>query len=271
MRDRPENVCRCGAKLRGDRRLCSDCAAQAVERLVRLYRHEDSQVSLLDELALTATRQSRMTLPTGGSHGYEMPLVFHVAAAAHYRLLGAFLRRSARHYRLDGYTDSLSERVRRSDTPYAYAAWLQSTAWPNILRSDDVGNFMDELVSVTDEAMRIIDRPPDQWFAGPCSACKADLYADEHAATVTCATCHNAFDVAEQRERLLAHVDDVLATASEISRAVHLTGAPVTPSRITNLFHRGQLVRHGRNRAGDHLYRMGDVLTVLSNVKPPPT
>lgn len=259
-----EHTCRCGAKLKGDRRLCPACATLAVERLVRLYRHEDAQMSLLDELAVTATRQSRLTMPTGGALGHEMPLVFHVAAAAHYRALAAFLRRSARHYRLDAYGDSLSERVRRSDTPYAYAAWLQVTAWPNVLRSDDVGEFTDELLRLTDEAWQIIDRPPDQWFAGPCPTCRADLYAEEKASMVTCGNCHNAFDVAEQRDRLLAHVDDVLATASEISRAVHLTGQPdVTPSRITNLFHRGQLVRHGRNRAGDHLYRMGDVLTVL--------
>lgn len=221
-------------------------------------------MSLLDELAVTATRQSRLTVNTGGAVSPEMPLVFHVAAAAHYRAVAAFLRRWARHYRLDAYGDALSERVRRADTPYAYAAWLQATAWPNVLRSDDVGEFTDELLRLTDEAWQIIDRPPDLWFAGPCPQCRADLYAEERAPMVTCAKCHASFDVAERREWLLSHVDDVLATAAEISRAVHLTGAPdVTPSRINNLFHRGAFVRHGRNRAGDHLYRMGDVLAAL--------
>lgn len=261
-----DHVCRvsgCGKKLKGDRFLCSDCASVAIACLVSLYRHERDRRSLLDELAVTATRQSRLNDPLGGRAGAETPLVFHVAAAAHYRLLDSTLRRWATHYRLDAYGDALSARVRVSDTPYAYAAWLHSVAWGNIARSPESVEFVDELKRLTDEAWIIIDRPPDMWFAGPCPTCEADLYAAEGSPMVKCEQCGNAFDVTAQRDRLLAVVNDVLATAAEISRAGHLTGTTVTPSKITNLYHRGKLVRHGRNRAGDHLYRMGDVMAVL--------
>lgn len=247
----------CGADMRPDRAICRQCADRAAENLKELYWHEvrDGRVSdnLLDELATTATRQARLTDPLGVRGGAETPLVFHAQAVAHLRALGAFLRREAERWHV--YAPG-------HDNPQSHAARL-FYVMPDIVPSPDAVAFVDELQRLVREARAIVDHPPDMWFAGPCPVCEADLYATEGAAVVRCGVCRSTADVAVQRERLLAAVDDVLATAGEISRAVHITGVEVTPSKITNLFHRGKLVRHGRNRTGDHLYRMGDVLMVI--------
>jgi hypothetical protein len=251
----------CGRDRRGDRAFCATCVTAVDECLVSLYRRPKG-ANLLDELFITATRQSRLTDPLGGRGGAETPMVFNVLAAARYGLLVRFLRSSARHYRVHLRRDAFSLRAARVDTAWIYAAWLHRL-WPQISQATDAADFVATLLRLVSDAWAVIDRPPDQWFAGRCASCEADMYALEGAATVKCRTCGTVVDIAVQRERLLAAVDDVLATATEISRAVHITGSDVTPSKITNLYHRGKLVRYGRNRTGDHLYRVGDVLAVV--------
>lgn len=254
---------KCQAKFRGDWTLCATCVDGMSQNLVTLFRHnigKDGRLvpNVLDELLITVTRQSRLTDPLGGRAGAETPLVFHALAADRLRALSAFLRASYRHYLR---TSRTTHHLMR-DSPFGHAAWLHTHAG-HIAKSQDAGDFAMTLERLITEASAVVDRPADMWFAGPCPTCEADLYAMEGAGQVKCRHCRNTSDVTAQRERLLLAVDDVLATAAEISRAVHLTGMAVTPSRITNLYHRGKLVRHGRNRTGDHLYRMGDVLSVL--------
>lgn len=255
---------KCQAKFRGDWTLCTKCVDQMALSLVTLFRRNVGangrpMLNMLDELLVTVTRQSRLVDPLGGRAGAETPLVFHAMAAGRLRALAAFLRTSYMHY----VRAFRAHRLVR-DTPFGHAAWLHAHAG-DIARSPDAGEFAATLERLIAEATAVIDRPADMWFAGPCPTCEADLYAMEGASQVKCRLCRMTVDVAAQRERLLSAVDDVLATAGEISRAVHLTGTAVTPSRITNLYHRGKLLRHGRNRTGDHLYRLGDVLAVLDS------
>lgn len=256
------NTCgNCSRPTRGDRVLCPECVTGVDECLVRLYRRTKGP-NLLDELSVTATRQSRLSDPLGGRGGAETPLAYHALAAARFGALQGFLRLSARHHRVHLRADTLSKTAARVDTPWIYAVWLHRY-WPQMSRSPESIDFAGTLQRLVDDATAVIDRPPDEWYAGRCPTCNADLYAMENSTMVRCKGCRASIDVAVQRERLLAAVDDVLATAAEISRAVHITGSEVTPSKITNLYHRGKLLRHGRNRTGDHLYRMGDVLALL--------
>lgn len=260
---RPSLECaKCGAKFRGDWTLCASCVDDMAKCLVALFRrtpdHRGRPMhNMFDELLITATRQARLTDSLGGRAGAETPLVFHAPAADKLRALSAFLRISYEHY-----WRALRATNIAWDTPLSHAAWLHAHA-SEIARFEDAGEFAETLERLASEAAAVIDRPADMWFAGPCPQCGADLYATEGAGQVKCRECGEAYDVATQRDRLLAAVDDVLATAAEISRAVHLTGVTVTPSKITNLYHRGKLSRHGRSRTGDHLYRMGDVLAVI--------
>lgn len=256
----------CTAVCNGQWYLCSQCSGLIVAMLIALYRrdvrHGRPMPNLLDELTITVTRQSRMTEKIGSRVSAVTPLVFNDLAARRLRALAAFLRDEAHHYRLDAAPGAFPAEVRRVNNPYAHAAYLHYVM-ADITNSADSGTFKARLTQLIDDATSVIDRPADQWFAGPCQ-CGADLYATENAVAVRCRECRATVDVSAQRERLLSAVDDALVTATEISRAVHLTGTPVTPSKITNLYHRGAFTRHGRSRAGDHLYRMGDVMAALT-------
>jgi hypothetical protein len=124
------------------------------------------------------------------------------------------------------------------------------------------------LKAVTARALAVIDRPPDRWYAGQCSAmvgdvmCPTDLYAIPGATIVQCPTCATSHDVRQRREMLLTAAEDVLATATEIARAVNLFGEAVTAARIHVWRTRGRLAQHGTSNAGHPRYRLGDVLAL---------
>lgn len=120
----------------------------------------------------------------------------------------------------------------------------------------------DELVAAAQGVMRAIDTSVGQRYAGPCSVCSRDLYADTGASAVECKPCRMTYDMAERREFLLTAAEDRIATAAEISRAVTDLGEPVTSDRIRQWAARGRLVAHAQidRRPG---YRVGDVLDLL--------
>jgi len=146
------------------------------------------------------------------------------------------------------------------------ATWLRPRAgW---LRHHAKGNqALDEIRAAVADARRAVDRPPDRLYAGPCQSCTTDLYARIDAAYVVCPGCDTPWEVSELRSWLLDTAQDVLATATEISRALTRYASPVTPSAIRGYVHRGQLVPHGSRTEGHRevaLYRLGDVVDCVT-------
>jgi len=247
--------------------LCADCALALRDSLVILcVRSLDGngvpQSCLLDELRMTATHQARISENVGGP-GAEIPLPFHIKAMAHLRGTTSALHRWAFEYGLGNATDPFSADIRRASSPYGYGQWLIRNII-RIMKFESCGQFAIDVEHRIGSITRIIDRPPVQWFAGPCPECGADLYGQDGKDVVKCRECSGTFDRGERRDELLAMVTDVLATAAEISRATHLIDARVTPVMLTHWHHRGRLPRRGANAAGDALYRMGDVLAVIN-------
>jgi hypothetical protein len=118
------------------------------------------------------------------------------------------------------------------------------------------------------EVRRIIDRPPDKSYVGPCD-CGADLYAKIDARFAHCPGlgCGKVWPVDERRLWLLESARDVLASGMEISRALTRYAQPVTPSALRGYVHRGQLISRGERVEGSRmvmLYRLGDVLDILA-------
>jgi len=128
-----------------------------------------------------------------------------------------------------------------------------------------------ELRDAARDLERLVGRPRDLWYAGPCQAeladgseCKADLYAAPAARTVRCRECKAEHDAAALREWLLTEAVDVLAHAELIARALTaLEMDDVTPARVRGMARHGRLVAHGVDPAGRPLYRVGDVLDVI--------
>jgi len=141
-----------------------------------------------------------------------------------------------------------------------HADWIRTQHWaPEIL---------DELDDLEAQLRRMVDRPADKWFAGPCDVCKRDLYAKVGARTVECADCDRVYDIAVRRAALLAEAEDYLANATELARAVSWLGSePLTAARVWKWAERGRITakQHVEIRGKQvPQYRIGDALDLLA-------
>ena len=149
----------------------------------------------------------------------------------------------------------------------AVAAWLRPrVGW--LRHHVDGGDAYDQILEAVKQARKVCDRPADRLYAGPCD-CGEDLYGRLGATYVECRNpeCRAVWNVEQRRMWLLRSAEDVLATASEISRALTRYEMPVTPSALRGHVHRGALVSHGERVEGGRmvmLYRLGDVLDILA-------
>jgi hypothetical protein len=161
--------------------------------------------------------------------------------------------------------------VDRDDTIGGLGRWLRPrVGW---LRYHEAGQeAVDGICDAVAAVRRVVDRPAEMLYAGPCE-CGADLYARLDAEYVICrADAHEdgplvVGSVAERRRWLLRSAEDVLATTTEISRALTRYAQPVTPSAIRGyvarkrLFVKGERTENGR---AVPLYRLGDVLAIVA-------
>lgn len=152
------------------------------------------------------------------------------------------------------------------------AVWLRPrVGW--LRYHPDGTDAWQQITDTTDHARRIIDRPADKLYAGVCD-CGTDLYGRIDASYVICRDpSHDtpqSWPVAERRRWLLESARDVLATSTDISRAITRYAQPVTPSAIRGYVHRRRLRPvwctdpHNERRGGAALYRLGDVLDILT-------
>lgn len=141
-----------------------------------------------------------------------------------------------------------------------HADWIRTQHWaPEIL---------DELTDAAGQLRRMVDRPAEKWFAGPCDVCKRDLYAKTGAAVVECKECQLTYDVQERRGWLLDQINDQLFTATEIARAVSWLGSdPLTPERIRTWAARKRITSHGTTLVKGRwmpTYRVSEVTLLLA-------
>lgn len=141
-----------------------------------------------------------------------------------------------------------------------HADWIRTQHWaPEIL---------DELQDAAEQLRRMVDRPADRWFAGPCDHCKRDLYAKAGKSSVTCDACAVIYDLGARRSWLLEQAQEKLLTAAELSRAVSWLGSePLTAARIWKWAERGRITAKGhitvRGRL-DPIYLVSDVVAALA-------
>lgn len=124
---------------------------------------------------------------------------------------------------------------------------------------------VDGIVSTVRATIRLIDRPPVLWFAGPCTAagCTADLYAKTDAPRVQCRKCGTSYDVVARRQWLLDAIEDALFHAAGAAHVLTCLGWPCSGERIRQWAHRGRLAPHGVDGQGRPVYRVGDVRELL--------
>jgi hypothetical protein len=250
----------CGAA-ESDARLCVKCTEELRNLLWRIAcTHTDGSgarvLCLLDELQITLSRQAKVVQAlTTSTRRSEAPLPLDLRAAA------------------------VAQRIQQALQVAAIVAGWPRRTWPRpgvwlamhterLRQRADSGVLLDDLTRLEEAGHAAIDHPPSRWYAGVCgtsrgATCQGDLWVSPGLPYVQCPRCQMRHDVEERKAWLARVVEDSLATATEISRAVHLLDRPVTASMIWKYAHRKRLTSRGQTSRGEPLYRIGDVLAVL--------
>ena len=139
------------------------------------------------------------------------------------------------------------------------ATWLRPrVGW--LRRHPAAAEAHAEILDAVRQARRVIDRPADKLYAGPCDLCQGDLYARIGAPIVECHDCQLVYEVDARRKWLLEALDDHLVNATQMSRLVSYLGVRLAPSTIRMYVTKGRIVAHGNDTKGHPLYRLGDVV-----------
>jgi hypothetical protein len=162
---------------------------------------------------------------------------------------------------------------RPADTLPAVALWLLARV-ERLAMHHAAGEAVDEICSAVRSAIRLVDRPADLVYAGPCGndvtvddPCPEALYARPDAVRVTCRTCRAMYDVEDRREWMLDAVEGMLFRAADMAHVLTSLGWPCTQGQIRQWASRGRVVPHGVDGQGHPVYRVSEVRERLRVVR----
>lgn len=240
-----------------DTQICTICRDKLTRELAELP-------SLLEDLYVTLSRQT--ALGRNGSRSASAALPFDPRAS-----MAAEVLRST----LIGWVRELHDQAEYwpIDTLHAVAVWLYARRH-RLLDHPAVEQACDEIGHACALARRATDRPPVRIYAGRCGylGCDEDLMAKPGRDTVRCRRCGTIHDVGARRDRMLAELDSMLLTASEIARIGaylgELTGGRERARKLINKWYeRGRLVAHGLSRDGVPMFLFGEVVGMLARAQ----
>ena len=151
----------------------------------------------------------------------------------------------------------------------------------HIAGADWAAELLEELLHAETQLRKLVDNPPERWYAGPCTAgmdglewaalCGEDLYASIDRDVVTCRECDSVYDIADRRTWLLAAAEDRLETAQNLAHALVLladidTDERRLANRIRQWSARGRIAVRDTVLEGSKLrprYRLGDALDLV--------
>jgi hypothetical protein len=152
------------------------------------------------------------------------------------------------------------------------ASWLAEHGQLEWLRHQrEAAEAMSDLREAAREVERIVDRPRDRWYAGPCwedlptGRCEVELYAVPGTRVVRCRECGAEHDAAGRKAWLLAEARDVLAHAALIAAALTALDIPVAVGTVYSWASRGRILSHGSDQLGRPLYKVGEAMDLLAS------
>ena len=152
-----------------------------------------------------------------------------------------------------------------ADTCQGMAAWL-SAGLQRLVRHPAAEEAHGEIVAAVAAAERVVDRPADRWYAGPCADCTTPLYVKPGVTAGTCRECGQEFQVADRWDWMREQCKDLLGSPSYVAMVCTGLGAVVSPSTVRVWISRKKIhPRHFVRPIKDDgdlrpLYRVGDVL-----------
>jgi hypothetical protein len=234
-------------------RICTICAGNLERDLAEMP-------ALLNDLSVTLSRQARIGGHTNGSRAFERPLPYDPRASE----AGDVLRST-----LVGWVRDLHDGAEHwpTDSLHGMALWLNGRL-PRLLAHPAAEEAVDEIRFAVELCKRAIDRPMSKVYAGVCGndGCQVGLYAKPMAPDVDCQGCGHRHSVAERRETLLAALDGMLLTLTEIARlANHFDGYDSRrASKLLGIWEaRRRITPHSVDREGRPRYPFGEMLGLL--------
>lgn len=232
----------------GDGYVCQRCAD-------RLERALGDVPALWEELDTVLTKQARYA--AAEARRGERSLPFNPEASE----IGWVLRNT-----LSTWCRLIAEERGKplpEDNPPAIAKWLLNhTTW---LRHREFGHqAVEEITSVVGQVRKMVDRPAERIYAGPCKDCGKDMYGKPDASSVDCRPCGLSYDVTEMREWMRAQVYGRLVTAREGVILLCRFGLPVQQKTIDKWWERKRIPDHGKDPDGKRLYLFDDLVTLAA-------
>jgi hypothetical protein len=224
--------------------VCSHCSS-------RLERALGDIPALTEELDTVLTKQARYA--AADARRGERSLPFNPEASE----LGWVLRNTlATWCRLIG--EERGKELPGNDTPPAMARWLLAhVEW---LRHHRAGHeAIEEITSIVGKIRKIVDRPSERIYAGPCRDCGGDMYGKPGAASVECRPCGLVYDVADMVAWMQHEARQRLVTAKEAIALLGRFGLPLSQKTIEKWRQRDRLIAHPEPRDGVLLYKFDDI------------
>lgn len=249
-----DTLCTCGQPTNGNAYLCASCSDDYARAL-------GDVPAIVGELDLTLSKQRRFVVDESGATITAAALPYDVAAS---NVLAEMMTELIGQVRLCIEQRVKSRDYRDREPGSSFGTLSRWLLW----RVDGVAGMpwaadMLRIARLVEHAEKVIDRPLDRTYAGPCDRCGHDLYVEHGRADVICYDCGLSYDLGARREWLLHVVHDRLATAVEIARALTSLELSITTERIRQWKHRGRLIERGHDRQSRPLYRVGDVVDLL--------
>lgn len=252
--------CRCGRATRDEAYVCDGCLDGFSRAL--------GEVPWADaELDLTLTGQRGVDYRRGGgARPSEARLPVNMGASEAQSHLRATLVAWVKFCAEEKVRHQSPHTGLPADNMAAMSRWLM---W----RVDGLGlldigpEAVSEVTLAVERSKRVIDRPADKWYAGPCDAteeCVGELYATSKSGNIACPECGAGYDVAARREWLLEAAEDRLVNAADLARAVSWLGTvPLTAHRVRQWAVRERIFARGHDGKSP-LYRVGDAIDLLA-------
>lgn len=237
----------------------------------------DLRPGLYEELETTLARQHKLGSTSVGkiSSTSGKPILFHEAASETKWMLENTVTTWARDF-AETYTHLT---LTATTTPEA-AAWMAT--FPALLAEHPAASeLFDQITSAVHRAHQVIDRLSDRVYVGPCDGygaedvpgfepCWSDLFTKPGLSWARCNVCSREYHVQSRRDWMLASLEDMLGSSTEVADICTALGVKVSSSTIRMWVKRKKLRPHswvpakGEDAKDRPVYRVGDVVAVAA-------
>ena len=249
--------CRCGRPTRDEAYACDKCGDDLAKAL--------GDVPWIDEqIDITITRQKGATYDGSSVAGAEVPSPVNWAASdarEHLRgILVLWVRLCAEEHVRSEY----GNRGLPTDDLPAISRWL---LWrvDGLLLHEAGCDAVDEITSAVAHCHRLIDRPPERHYVGPCKGCKRDLYTPALQKAATCGLCGETTSTEDMQAQLTNELATRLVTAREGATLLSRFGLETKQGTIDKWHERKLITEHGHNAKGHRLYLWPDLRTLAQH------